>query len=370
MLYSLSYRSDVRKKPSYKRNQVFPRNRSDKGTNYELNWSLCEKGLTPNVHAFRNLDDKGLMMRSSGKLNAGKALVVDDAQSAALVPSENGRESDAIFDAVLDDLSDVVDVFVQDGAVGSHGSCETRVRVVTDSPDLALTFKHLLVRVPLKDDAREQGNQVTLFVSTGLSPPDSKSPNLAVREGGDEASVDFAVAGSPSVSSLLDLLGNAAGKNLESALSMRCASYLTQKGDVALVFSDDSSAPIDSTLGSSSLEGAHGHVWSSNGVAKLFGGAIVSGDDSSDRGSVVLSSTKSTVKPLSSSSNLISHPSSVIFMSSKAKKGEMSDMGTAKKYFEAAGHSTEDSALFETMIQKHGVKVFGARTQGDLKKVL
>ena len=45
-------------------------------------------------------------------------------------------------------------------------------------------------------------------------------------------------------------------------------------------------------------------------------------------------------------------------------------MGTVKKYFEAAGHSTEDSALFETMIQKHGVKVFGARTQGDLKKVL
>ena len=368
MLYSLSYRSDVRKKPSYKRNQVFPRNRSDKGTNYELNWSLCEKGLTPNVHAFRNLDDKGLMMRSSGKLNAGKALVVDDAQSAALVPSEDGRESDAMFNAVLDDLSDVVDVFVQDGAVGSHGSCETRVRVVTDSPDLALTFKHLLVRVPLKDDAREQGNQVTIFVSTGLSPPDSKSPNLAVREGED--AVDFAVAGSPSVSSLLDLLGNAAGKNLESALSMRCASYLTQKGDVALVFSDDSSAPIDSTLGSSSLEGAHGHVWSSNGVAKLFGGAIVSGDDSSDRGSVVLSSTKSTVKPLSSSSNLISHPSSVIFMSSKAKKGEMSDMGTVKKYFEAAGHSTEDAALFETMIQKHGVKVIGARTQGDLKKVL
>ena len=156
---------------------------------------------------------------------------------------------------------------------------------MTDSQDPP-TFKHLLVRVPLKDDAREQGNQVTLFVSTGLSPPDSKSPNLAVREGED--AVDFAVAGSPSVSSLLDLLGNAAGKNLESALSMRCASYLTQKGDVALVFSDDSSAPIDSTLGSS-LEGAHGHVWSSNGVAKLFGGAIVSGDDSSDRGSVVLS---------------------------------------------------------------------------------
>ena len=309
------------------------------------------------------------MMRSSGKLNANKALVVNDTEAASLVVSEDARETAAIFDAVLDDLSNVVDVFVHDGAVGSHGSCETRVRVVTDSPDLALAFKHLLVRVPLKDDAREQGNKVTLFVSTGLSPPDSKSANLARRDGGDDGSVDFAVAGSPAVSSLLDLLGDAAGKNLESALSMRCASYLTQKGDVALVFSDDSSAPVDSTLGTS-LEGGHGHVWSQNGVAKFYGGAIVSGDDSGDRGSVVLSSTKSTVKTISSSSNILSHPSSVIFMSSKAKKGAMSDMGMIKKYFEAAGHSTEDATLFESMIQKHKVKVHGAQSQGDLKKVL
>jgi hypothetical protein len=48
----------------------------------------------------------------------------------------------------------------------------------------------------------------------------------------------------------------------------------------------------------------------------------------------------------------------------------MSDMGMIKKYFEAAGHSTEDATLFESMIQKHKVKVHGAQSQSDLKKVL
>jgi ATP-dependent phosphoenolpyruvate carboxykinase len=311
------------------------------------------------------------MMRSSGKLNASKALVVNDAKVSSLLRSENNAESEAIFESVSEELSNVVDVFVQDGALGSHGSCETRVRVVTDSPDLALAMKHLLVRVPLKDDAREQGNRVTLFVSTGISAPDSKSANLAVRGGDEEGSIDIAVAGSPSISSVLDLLGDAVRENLKDhdALPVRCASYLTQKGEVALIFSDDASSAVDSAIGKS-LEGGHGHIWSQDGVAKFYGGAIVSGDDSKDRGSVVLSSSKATVRSLTSSGNLLSHPSSVIFMSSKAKKGSMSDMGTVKKYFEAAGHSADDANVFESMLQKHNVKVFGARTPSDTKDML
>jgi len=40
--------------------------------------ALCAKGVAPNINAFRNLDDKGLIMRSAGGLGASKELLAQD----------------------------------------------------------------------------------------------------------------------------------------------------------------------------------------------------------------------------------------------------------------------------------------------------
>jgi len=333
---------------------VFPRDKSEKGLDYKLNWSLCAKGVAPNVHAFRNLDDKGLMMRSGCPMGKSKELLATEG-SAKLVEA-NDDAGEAVFEDVADTLSNVIDVFVQDGALGSQPGCETRVRVVTDSPELALAVKHLLVPVPLAEDSREQGNVVTVFVATGISS--SSSPNLAIldrSEEGNGSDIDVAVAGAPSLADLMGLLEHTTSSN---GHRLRCAAYCSPAGATSLVFSDNALAPV-SAISGHTLHGAHCQIWSDAGIATLYGGAVLNAAPS--RGNVALSSG-GAVSPVRNTPNVVPPPSKVVFLSPRAAEGPVSDPSIAKQWVVEAGHSPESAGAFIAKLQEHGVAMHGAQT--------
>lgn len=351
---------------------AFPRNKTEKGLHYELNWSLCAKGVAPNAYAFRNLDDKGLIMRSGAKLTKQKSLVVTEDAASVLDQANDAAETAHVMNAVKDELSNVVDVFVHDGALASHSSVESRVRLVTDSPELALAMKNMLVRVPLKEDPREQKTDVTVYVATGVRPSENNA--IFSSECNSDGGLEIAFAGLPSFSALLGVVENASREQLsqQNALPVRCSTYVASDGTSSLVFSDDSSAPVAPVEGSS-LFGAHSNVWGESGVMRTFAGAVFDSAVPTGHGSVVLSPKKGapSVQQVSVAANIISHPTTVVFLSSKiGKTGPVKDMKKARAWFEAAGHSAEDAAIFEAKLKEHGVRVVGAKKPADVSKAM
>jgi len=336
---------------------IFPRDKIEKGIDYKLNWSLCAKGVAPNIYAFRNLDDKGLMMRSGCALGKSKELLATD--GAAKLEEATGAAGKVVFDGVADHLSNVIDVFVHDGAIGSHSTCEARVRVVTDSPELALTAKHLLVPVKLAEDSRQQGNVTTIFVATGMKS--NSSPNMAIidrSDGADGSDVDVAIAGAPSAADLMGLMEHATSS---PGLRLRCAAYCSEAGATSLVFNDNAAAPV-APISGHTLHGAHCQVWTDAGISSLFGGAVMdAGAVTLTRGDVALSSG-GAVASVRDTPNVVSHPSKAVFVSAQATEGLVADSATAKQWVIAAGHTAESADAFIAQCQEHGVSIHGAQS--------
>ena len=348
---------------------VFPRSKEEKGIDYELNWSLNAEGVVPNVYAFRNLDEKSLLSRSNGSLTKEKALISNGKHVEVKTSS---TESNDLFESVKEKLSNVVDVFVQDGALGSHASCESRVRIVTDSPDLALATKHILVKVPLRSDAREQDNHVNVYVATGME--NGQETNAAVADRSEDGTrTDVAVAGSTSFASLLDLVQKSCEVNFsrDGALALRCSTYVNAKGQTVLVFTDDSAAPLQPLEGDATLFGAHHNLWAKDGIVRTFAGALFHASVEKERGSVVLESEGgSSVQSVPAAVNVAAHPHLVLFHSKKAENGPVKDAKTVRSWFKAAGHSDDDAAAFEARVKEHGVRVVGAKTPAQANKAL
>lgn len=69
-----------------------------------------------------------------------------------------------LFEKVTDHLSFQDAIFTHDGAVGSYKDDRTRVRVISDSPLVALFAQSLLVRVPTKDP--HEARPIVAYVAT------------------------------------------------------------------------------------------------------------------------------------------------------------------------------------------------------------
>ena len=138
--------------------QIFPGERY--GMDYDLNWSMNTDGVTPGGDAFHNLPVLNLLMYSQGKLTPRRAIRVESATEPA--PSLSTDEYpglelmdvemfDTLRERVKDDLHLRKRLFVEDAAVGSYRTSEIKVRLITDSPELNLYFRNVLVRVPVPD---------------------------------------------------------------------------------------------------------------------------------------------------------------------------------------------------------------------------
>lgn len=135
--------------------QVFPNERY--GCNYDVNWSVTSDHVTPQGDVFAMLPVRNLIMYSSGKPTAARALESADATeraSGASTDSFPGFESmsvddfEDLRDSVAADLSSRKRIFVEDAAVGSYRDSEIKVRVISDRPEAALFFRNMLHAVP------------------------------------------------------------------------------------------------------------------------------------------------------------------------------------------------------------------------------
>lgn len=155
-----------------------------RGLDYNLNWSLAGDQLTTRGEAYRNASVRDLIEftpRSAARVTKDRALVVDSGAAPAtasfatdILPGASVMdvsEAEERATALRDEcLSFAPRLFIHDGCVGSDRLSELRVRVVTDSPVVALHFRSLLHRTPLYD-AEAFPRTLTVLVGT-LAAPD------------------------------------------------------------------------------------------------------------------------------------------------------------------------------------------------------
>lgn len=148
-------------------------------------------------------------------------------------------EYSAIYEQVTEHLSLHDAIFTQDGAVGSYKDDRTRVRVIADSPVVALFAQSLLVRVPTKDP--HAARPIVVYVASAGAFA-GKAPQAMLYLDTDDNGALFAkvvVTGDADLASIQDAVALAKTKLIEHAesSSVVLATDVVLEGDKsALVF--------------------------------------------------------------------------------------------------------------------------------------
>ena len=126
----------------------FPR--QAEGNIYDDNWSLCADGVVPAGSLFRNARIPVLTQRLPSKVEGGKIALKNPKYKGQFVSLEagDGIEHDDFSDSMVDSqkhLSSGIDLFVEDAFLGSFAPSRLGVRVISDSPAVALIVRSLLV---------------------------------------------------------------------------------------------------------------------------------------------------------------------------------------------------------------------------------
>lgn len=127
---------------------VFPRERE--GNIYSVNWSLTEDGIIPVGDAFRNSRIALLSNRLGVKVENGKVNLTKPKYTGQYTVQESGdgvshEDFSSIQTAQQSQLSSGADLFVEDAGLGASAEIRVGVRVVSDSPAVALIARTLLV---------------------------------------------------------------------------------------------------------------------------------------------------------------------------------------------------------------------------------
>lgn len=148
-----------------------------------------------------------------------------------------------VFEQVTDHLSFQEAIFTHDGAVGSYKDDRTRVRVISDSPLVALFAQSLLVRVPIKDP--HEARPIVVYVATA-GEFQGKEPKALLYLDKDDEGALFAkvvISGDADLESIKDAIALAKKKLLEQTES----ESVVLAGDVML--SGDKSALVFNSTG-------------------------------------------------------------------------------------------------------------------------
>lgn len=324
-----------------------------------MNWSLVEDDITPRGESFRNPSAKLLLQkvpRNSGAAvdPSTKALHVDASSSAA----ESSFPS--LLSSVIPSLSDVDAVYVVDAAVGSFRGSEVLARVVSDCPAAALQVQHLLVKVGGASDERSGADHpIKVFHSS-----DSEAASIATHV--SSLSATIAVEGPLDVRQLQQAIQDVASQLMDTGegelnvLPLPGRAFVDKSGDtvVEIDVSEDGATASDAKVPKgASLYGLNGTVWSQAGLARLFGGAVVSSaaaktqfPESPGFGDVVLDGGKSVLTSFRAD-NLIAHPSKIVFVGAGKK--------ASAKTFEKVARTEEQAAEFAQLVKQHNVKISG-----------
>lgn len=128
---------------------TFPREKE--GNMYIDNWSLVGDGVTSQGDAFRNARIPVLTSRLASKVESGKVELKHPKYEGSYSVIEAGdgvshEDFGEAMNAQHEYLSTGIDLFVEDASLGAFSSSRVGVRVVSDSPAVALICRTLLVR--------------------------------------------------------------------------------------------------------------------------------------------------------------------------------------------------------------------------------
>jgi len=380
---------------------LFPRERE--GNEYAVNWSLCEDGVVPVGDAYRNARLPLLTTKLGAKVQGGKVDAKAPAYSGTFALSEAGdnMSHDAfseLFTAQQDYLSSGIDLFVEDAALGASKSTRNGVRVVTDSPAVALIARSLLIPTPpvaLNHRARFKGwnfdprwlPRAPAWNGSGYDLPADATvaevgqrPVVAFVGGdGDAVAVQFVedneeivganviVGGAAPVSGLVDAIGHATTVllNAQAADAVALPSTSLVKGEQTAVILGADESVVDAAAQSGMLYGAYHNVLSAEGVSALWNGylgsASTAGSSSSTPQVAVDGKAVVTCEP----NNLAFPATHVIIYEKGAKKSKLSADEATKKLVEMTDDSKE--AVIKAILNGLTVSVIGKAS--DVKSI-
>jgi hypothetical protein len=333
------------------------------GLNIEFNWSLADDDVTPHGDAYRNLSWPKLQEFAKDQKPAGKAFSVQEVD----VDLSFGEYS-SVYEQVTEHLSTHESTFTQDGAVGSYKDDRTRVRVISDSPLVALFAQSLLVRVPSKDP--HAARPIVVYVATAGEFQGQEPKALLFLDKDDEDALfaKVVVTGAAGLASIKDAVGLAKKKLLEhtESESVVLPGDVVLKGDKsALVFNSTDSARTQA-VNAGLLYSAHLNIWNAAGVTSFFGGAIVDGAKVSKKQVLALENGAAVNVPCN---NLVNHPAAAIFMD-KAGKGVKSITPAEAAALLKKVDADADAEKFEALLTKAATKSFVVSSDADIDAAL
>eukprot|EP01098_Paradermamoeba_levis_P012047 TRINITY_DN5208_c0_g1_i1.p1 TRINITY_DN5208_c0_g1~~TRINITY_DN5208_c0_g1_i1.p1 ORF type:complete len:453 (-),score=112.69 TRINITY_DN5208_c0_g1_i1:146-1444(-) len=272
------WRSQEQTDPDY---WVLPR--EGLGKSYELNWAINGYRITPKGNAFRNLHKNGLLMKSNQKLDSNKAVHVAKtpttktyyyvgAKADVKLPASSEVLDQNQYNALLKEtrryLSHANDLFVHDGAMGAVPSTEQKIRVFTDDAVVSLFLRHTVPRAPLNKPIKQFPHTLTAFITPSLQSLGSKSGPFSVI---DVESKRVLIGGTSSPSLLRAALADLAGIEVGNQGGLLVPSYsVSLNGKTHLVVGNQE---LLDKVGDSELVGAHHHILTPTGFARLWDGS-------------------------------------------------------------------------------------------------
>ncbi|KAE8994780.1 hypothetical protein PR003_g20509 [Phytophthora rubi] len=334
------------------------------GLNIEFNWSLADDDVTPHGDAFRNLSWPKLEQLAKQEKPAGKKVAIEEVDVSIVF-----NDFEGLYEKVTEHLSTEPNLYTQDGAVGSFKDDRTRVRVISDSPLVALFAQSLLVRVPIKDP--HAARPIVVYVATA-GEFKGKEPQAQLLVDIDDEGATFVkvvITGAADLATVKDAIGLAKKKLLEVAESESLvvpADVLVKDNKTALVF-NATGAGRAAAINKGQLYSAHLNIWNQVGVTSLFGGAIVDGANKVSKKQVVAVKGGSAVNV--PCNNLVEHPKAAVFVD-KAGKGVKSISTAEAAALLKKVDAEADVEKFEALLKKADTKSFVVSSDAEVEAAL
>ncbi|KUF92314.1 Acidic elicitin A1 [Phytophthora nicotianae] len=334
------------------------------GLNIEFNWSLADDDVTPHGDAFRNLSWPKLAELTKQQKPAGKKVAIEEVDVSIVF-----NDFEGLYEKVTEHLSTEPSLYTQDGAVGSFKDDRTRVRVISDSPLVALFAQSLLVRVPIKDV--HAARPIVVYVATGGEFKDQQPQAQLLVDNDDEGAtfVKVVITGAADLSTIKDSIGLAKKKLLEVAESesfVLPADVLVKDNKTALVF-NATGAGRAAAINNGQLYSAHLNIWNSVGVTSLFGGAIVDAASKVTKKHVLAVEDGAAVNV--PCNNLVEHPKAAVFVD-KAGKGVKSISSAEAAALLKKVDADADVEKFEALLNKADTKSFVVSSDAEVEAAL
>lgn len=340
------------------------------GMEVDLNYSLLPDGIVAGGDAWRNPSTKALLMYTDSSVTKSKAVVskatvkdcpqfaTDAYEGFAVMDVGQFEELDA---AVKDDLYDRKRMFVHDGVLGSERSSQTRVRVVTDSPDVALFVANMLHSTPLYNaetfprnivvvantqwaqaepvvasdvNLEAEGSVKCTVVAAGPVPFQAIARHIAhcgaqlasasgwTNQPGGGAPALAAVETGTRELYVEDRHWRPASGAAPGAVHLPATALAGAKGGISLVFGSGVDVPAAAHADKKvTLVAAHHSVWSAGGVSRAWAGlsvpeAAVGGAEALPRGAICAGGLATLAFDAPA---VVAHPVQVIVVGGKAK---------------------------------------------------